>query len=701
MKKKLFSFLLTLCIVFCLAPITALAEGETGVAINDTNFPDANFLSIVKGFDTDGNGYLSDAEIAAVAAIKCDNKSICNLTGIEYFTALMHLWCQNNQITSLDLSKNTALNTLWCYNNQLTSLDVSKNTDLDFLSCSNNRLTSLDISKNTAIVQFAGINNTYQIAVDENRKFNLSSLPGSFDVTKASNWSGGTVSGSTLTVDNDKDTVTYTYDCGNETTVKFTLKCNKANYTVSFNTNGGSSVATQTIEHGGKAAKPKDSTKNGYIFTGWYTDKACTKNYNFDTPVTAGITLYAGWSECDHSGSTTKPTCGTPAICTICKGTIAATGNHTYEWRSENDKYWKKCKFCGKETPKKVIPKLILNAPDTVCRTQDCTFTFSLPEGCTNPEFGYEFTMIGSGNNATVKNGVCSGTIEADWYDQTETSFKLTVYAITSDGFSTSTSKTIEIVNEHTYDWQSENGEYWQKCKVCGKETAKKIIPEIALSGADKVCRSQGYTFDFTLPKGCKLITVDYVFEKLGSNLPANFENGKYTVKLTSSGYPAEENGFKVTVNAETADGFAIKAENNVTILNEHTGGKATCIVKAKCTICGAEYGEPDPKNHSDLKHFPTEAATKISEGNIEYWYCDGCNKYYSDKDGTKEISKAATIIAKEISKPATITTKPNNNSISPLTGDTSTPALWIALLLISGSATLGITIVSKMETKK
>ena len=81
--------------------------------------------------------------------------------------------------------------------------------------------------------------------------------------------------------------------------------------------------------------------------------------------------------------------------------------------------------------------------------------------------------------------------------------------------------------------------------------------------------------------------------------------------------------------------------------LTEHTGGKATCKDKAKCEVCGAEYGELDAKNHTNLKHFPATAATKTTEGNIEYWYCEGCGKYYSDKDGTKGIKKADTVTAK------------------------------------------------------
>ena len=121
--------------------------------------------------------------------------------------------------------------------------------------------------------------------------------------------------------------------------------------------------------------------------------------------------------------------------------------------------------------------------------------------------------------------------------------------------------------------------------------------------------------------------------------------------------------------------------------LTEHTGGKATCKDKAKCEVCGAEYGELDAKNHTDLKHFPATAATKTTEGNIEYWYCEGCGKYYSDKDGTKEIKKADTVTAKL-----------KDDSKSPQTGDSSNLVLWIALLFVSGGAAIGTTVVSRKK---
>ena len=110
------------------------------------------------------------------------------------------------------------------------------------------------------------------------------------------------------------------------------------------------------------------------------------------------------------------------------------------------------------------------------------------------------------------------------------------------------------------------------------------------------------------------------------------------------------------------------------------SGGKATCTEKAVCEVCGKAYGKPDSNNHTDLKHINAKAATEDAEGNIEYWYCGGCDKYYSDKDGINEIKKADTVTAKLPGDPK-----------SPRTGNASDLALWISLLFVSGGVT-GVT---------
>ena len=121
--------------------------------------------------------------------------------------------------------------------------------------------------------------------------------------------------------------------------------------------------------------------------------------------------------------------------------------------------------------------------------------------------------------------------------------------------------------------------------------------------------------------------------------------------------------------------------------ITNHSGGKATCTEKAVCEICNEPYGEIDGASHADLRHIEAKTATKDAEGNVEYWYCEACNKYYSDEAATKEIKKTDTVTAKL-----------PDSSKSPQTGDNSNLILWIALLFISGGVMKGVTAFDKLK---
>lgn len=120
-------------------------------------------------------------------------------------------------------------------------------------------------------------------------------------------------------------------------------------------------------------------------------------------------------------------------------------------------------------------------------------------------------------------------------------------------------------------------------------------------------------------------------------------------------------------------------------VCNSHSGGEATCKAQAVCSLCGESYGEKDPENHDKLEKVPAKAATKDAEGNIEYWVCSGCGKYYADVEGAKEITKADTVLAK---LPST-----------PKTGDSAGTALWLTLALLSGTAAAGVTVLRRKKT--
>ena len=140
MKKTLFITVTALILFAC---ISALAES---VPIDEAHFPDPKFRSVIAANDSDGDGVFSEAELAAVTTLRVTSYGITDLRGIEYFTALETLYCYGNQLTELDLSKNTALTYLSCKENKLTSLNVSKCSELVYLYCYSNQLPGLDLT---------------------------------------------------------------------------------------------------------------------------------------------------------------------------------------------------------------------------------------------------------------------------------------------------------------------------------------------------------------------------------------------------------------------------------------------------------------------------------------------------------------------------------------------------------------------------
>lgn len=124
---------------------TVTVTAPTSIAIDATNFPDENFRNYLLSKSYGSDGVLTEDEINGVTTIELNNKQISSLKGIEYFTALTQLECYDNQLTTLDVSKNTALTELRCHNNQLTTLDVSKNTSLTLLVCLSNHINGVNM----------------------------------------------------------------------------------------------------------------------------------------------------------------------------------------------------------------------------------------------------------------------------------------------------------------------------------------------------------------------------------------------------------------------------------------------------------------------------------------------------------------------------------------------------------------------------
>ena len=274
--------------------ICTVCNEKRSIEINEENFPDENFREYIKQFDQDKDQSLSIDEIAAVTEIMVAGKPISDLKGIEYFTALTsldcfenqlskldvskntklkRLRCSSNMLTAIDVSKNTELTDLYCYSNKLTELDVSQNTKLEVLICNSNKLTKLDVSQNTKLVELncssnmlTAIDLTNNLLIDyltldnnpiislacgtarpyiwadklapfevtEGKEFALADHP-EINSDNMSNVSGGTLKNGIITPDENSSKVTYEYkydDNGNTITcsIGFGLAINAANF---------------------------------------------------------------------------------------------------------------------------------------------------------------------------------------------------------------------------------------------------------------------------------------------------------------------------------------------------------------------------------------------------------------------------------------------------------------------------------------
>ena len=220
---------------------------------------DVSELPLLEKFACDGNK-LQSIDVSENKKLKdfsCKENSLGTLN-VSQNTELERLVCGHNNLTELDVSENKKLKQLWCYENKLSNLDLGNQTELEVLSCgdnplsvldvgantnleklfvsntnltelnvsantklknldvSNTNLTSLDATNNTALATFNGKDCSYNIAVEGDGKFDLTTLPGHFDASKATATGGGTINENEniLTVDPNSQTFRYDYDIG-------------------------------------------------------------------------------------------------------------------------------------------------------------------------------------------------------------------------------------------------------------------------------------------------------------------------------------------------------------------------------------------------------------------------------------------------------------------------------------------------------
>lgn len=320
-------------------------------------------------------------------------------------------------------------------------------------------------------------------------------------------------------------------------------------YTITFDTNGGSEIAPITQDYGTAITVPADPTREGYTFMGWDQEIPTTMPAE-------NITLKARWKDIE------KPT-----------GEIVIGTN---KWREFLNTLTFDLFFKDTQT-------VTINAADN----SETVFVSYL---VTDQDL----------SEAELQSLVFSGYEEPFRIDRNG---EYIVYAMLVDANLNITylrSDRVTVDNVQPVIGGIENGKTYYEAQTVTID--EKYVDTVTVNGTE--------------------VTLD--------------ENGSFILS-------AADGEQKIVATDKAGN----TAEMTVTVNDGHTGGTATCTERAVCEICGKAFGDLDGNHHANLKHIDAKAATKTAEGNIEYWYCEDCDKYFADAAATKEIKQADTVTAK------------------------------------------------------
>ena len=442
-------------------------------------------------------------------------------------------------------------------------------------------------------------------------------------------------------------------------------------------------------------------------------------NHKFSDTWTKDDTYH--WKVCENDGCTVTTTktkhsgtddgdCTTPVICECGEIVTAAKSEHIYgEWKSNgNGTHTHKCTTAG----------------CTIEETESCVggaATCKKRAVCTecNAEYGTLNPANHSGEQVWVqtekthqKKYDCCGAEVTNIADHIWENGHCTICGydcIHTGGKATCTQKAVcnichseygEInADNHTgtEKWTQTATTHEKKYNCCGKVT----IAQENHNWKDGACETCGYVCvhsggEATCTKGavCETCGKEYTDKDMANH------SGKLVWVQTEKTHKQAYDCCDKEVSTSEAHGWKNGVCTVCDYQCKHAGGSATCVKKAVCTICSEEYGTYNMSMHEDLQSVAAKAATRTDEGNIEYWYCKDCDRYYIKQDGLVEIEKSQTVVAKITDTTSLADTCKDDNTETvkeqaPDTGDNKHVFVWLLMFVIGGAAA-GLTVKGK-----
>ena len=443
------------------------------------------------------------------------------------------------------------------------------------------------------------------------------------------------------------------------TSITLKAKWNVNQYTISFDTSGGSAVSSITQDYGSTVVKPLDPTKEGYTFAGWEPEIP-------DTIPSSDLNIKAKWLDSE------KPS-GEIKIATNSWKTLLNSISFGLFFKDSQTVSINAYDNSNEEVK---IEYLLSNGLLSLNELDNQTFNLYTRPFSINP------------NNEYVI-----------YAKLTDTSNNISY--ISSDGL---------ILDDISplISGVEDNKTYCEKKTVTVND---KYINSVKVNGNDVTLDSNN---SFILGYGKQNIIVT---DKSGNRSEVNvtINNGHSFGGYNFDGVDTHTRKCNVCGSSETYKCIDENKDHKCDVcsgqiskcvdLNKnhkcdvcgktislHKGGEATCAKKSICDICGQEYGEIS--KHLNLKHIEETKATSTSVGNKEYWYCEECNRYYSDKDGLNEISKKDTVIERLKDD----NTNKDDNNVVEIEHKDSNPIIWVVVPVVGVAIISGIILIIKRK---